>query len=162
MNRLLRSTSVPIALRCNPMSRSPSQWPGTARSATSGGRWLINVSGVTWAHAFCRARARGTRNCPAPAQAGDEIPLECTAALNVERLVDGIVADPHGLIIGEIEGDPSGDLLRTPCRHSGPITAVGLVACFPLRCGARPQPGRQHHEPHRRACPGRTGAACRC
>ena len=62
MNRLPRSTRVPIAERCNPMSRSPSQWPGTAQSATSGGRVLINVSGVTWAHASCRDRARGTRN----------------------------------------------------------------------------------------------------
>jgi hypothetical protein len=32
--------------RCNPIRRSPSQCPGTARSATSGGRWPINVSGV--------------------------------------------------------------------------------------------------------------------
>ena len=62
MNRVLRSTSVPIAERCNPISRSPSQWPGTARSSTSAAVALINVSGVTCAQAFCRDRARGTRS----------------------------------------------------------------------------------------------------
>src|SRR5665213_3425572 len=39
-----------MAERSSPMSRSPSQCPGTARSSTSAGRSLINVSGVTWAH----------------------------------------------------------------------------------------------------------------
>jgi hypothetical protein len=29
----------------NPRMRSPSQWPGTARSATSAGRSLIMISG---------------------------------------------------------------------------------------------------------------------
>ena len=40
VNRVVRSTRVPIALRLPaPQIRSPSQWPGTARSATSvGGR----------------------------------------------------------------------------------------------------------------------------
>jgi len=113
VNRPLRSTSVPIALRCNPMSRSPSQWPGTARSATSGGRWLIKRLRGDVGPRLLPCPGPRHPQCAAPAQAGDEIPLECTAALNVERLVDGIVADPHGLIIGEIEGDPSGDLLRT-------------------------------------------------
>jgi len=51
-SRLVRSTSVPIADRFRPMMRSPSQWPGTARSSTSAGRSLIITSGVTCAHAF--------------------------------------------------------------------------------------------------------------
>jgi trans-AT polyketide synthase/acyltransferase/oxidoreductase domain-containing protein len=38
VNLVVRSTSVPIAERCNPMIRSPSQCPGTARSADSAGR----------------------------------------------------------------------------------------------------------------------------
>lgn len=62
MRLVVRSTSVPIAERCNPMIRSPSQCPGTARSAASAGRWLISVSLVTCAHARCFARARGTRS----------------------------------------------------------------------------------------------------
>ena len=35
---MVRSTSVPIAERSVPRIRSPSQWPGTARSAASAGR----------------------------------------------------------------------------------------------------------------------------
>src|SRR5665647_359014 len=40
------------------MMRSPSQGPGTARSATSAGRSLISTSLVTWAPGLARARAR--------------------------------------------------------------------------------------------------------
>jgi hypothetical protein len=63
----------------------------------------------------------------APAQAGDQLPFERTAAFYVERLVDGLVADPHGLFIGEIDLQPLGDLLRAPCRYPSPITPVGFV-----------------------------------
>jgi hypothetical protein len=38
VNRVLRSTKVPIAYRSDPMIKSPSQCPGTARSSTSAGR----------------------------------------------------------------------------------------------------------------------------
>jgi hypothetical protein len=37
VKRLVRSTSVPIAERSSPMIRSPSPWPGTARSSASAG-----------------------------------------------------------------------------------------------------------------------------
>ena len=47
VNRVVRSTSVPIAELPSPRMRSPSQCPGTARSAASAGRWLIRTSGVT-------------------------------------------------------------------------------------------------------------------
>ena len=42
VNRVVRSTSIPSAeaLAC-PTSKSPSQWPGTVRSATSAGRSSI-------------------------------------------------------------------------------------------------------------------------
>src|SRR5437016_4995172 len=46
----------------SPRMRSPSQWPGTARSATSAGRWLIKISGVMKDLPWPRVRARGTRN----------------------------------------------------------------------------------------------------
>ena len=38
VKRVVRLTRVPIALLLSPMMRSPSQCPGTARSATSAGR----------------------------------------------------------------------------------------------------------------------------
>ena len=37
VNRVVRSTRVPMAELPNPTMRSPSQWPGTARSAASAG-----------------------------------------------------------------------------------------------------------------------------
>lgn len=63
MNLVVRSTSVPIAERCNPMIRSPSQCPGTARSATSAGRSLISVSLVTCATRVA-SRGLGEREAP--------------------------------------------------------------------------------------------------
>jgi putative transposase len=46
----------------SPTIRSPSQCPGTARSAASAGRWLIRISGVTNFLPRPRVRARGTRS----------------------------------------------------------------------------------------------------
>src|SRR6266540_3211008 len=60
VKRVVRSTSVPIADLSSPMMRSPSQWPGTARSVASAGRALIITCGVTMPSRRCRARARGT------------------------------------------------------------------------------------------------------
>ena len=60
MKRVVRSTSVPIAdLLAAPAIRSPSQWPGTARSSTSAGRSLIMTMG---------SPKRGSR--PSPADLG--------------------------------------------------------------------------------------------
>src|SRR4051812_6766839 len=46
----------------NPKMRSPSQWPGTARSAASAGRWLIMISGAMQDLPRPRLHARGTRS----------------------------------------------------------------------------------------------------
>lgn len=43
MNRVVRSTSVPMAELPSPGMRCPSQWPGTARSVASAGRSLIMI-----------------------------------------------------------------------------------------------------------------------
>ena len=61
VKRVLRSTRVPMAERCSPMIKSPSQWPGTARSSASGGRFEIITSGVMNLLPRWRVRARGTR-----------------------------------------------------------------------------------------------------
>ena len=57
VNRVVRSTSVPIAELRSPRIRSPSQWPGTARSSASAGRSLIMISGLTKVRPRCRVRA---------------------------------------------------------------------------------------------------------
>ena len=89
VNREVRSTSVPIAELLNPRIRSPSQCPGTARSSASAGRSLIMISGRT--NVLPRPKARR------------QLPTQRTASLNVERLVNGFVRYPHGLIIGEVD-----------------------------------------------------------
>lgn len=66
-------------------------------------------------------------------QAGDEFALEGATALDVERLVDRLVADAHGLILRELGPEPAGDLLRAPPGRPCPIGPVGLVAA--LHCG---------------------------
>ena len=70
---------------------------------------------------------------PPGAQAGDQLALQRAAALDVERLVDRLVADPHGLIIGEVDPEPVRDLLRAPPLHPPAIPTVGLVAALPRR-----------------------------
>jgi len=63
VNRLDRSTSVPIAERFKPMIRSPSQCPGTARSSASAGRLEIITSSLTCAHALACVVINQARGC---------------------------------------------------------------------------------------------------
>jgi len=102
VNRVVRSTSVPIAELSNPRMRSPSQWPGTTRSATSAGRSLIMISGTMNDLPRPRVRARGTRNARQCADRRSARGAEPTA-LHVKRLVNGFVADAHRLIVREVE-----------------------------------------------------------
>jgi hypothetical protein len=62
VKRVVRSTSVPMAELSRPRMRSPSQCPGTARSATSAGRSLSMISGVAKCLPVRAVRARGTRS----------------------------------------------------------------------------------------------------
>ena len=64
--------------------------------------------------------------CTAGAQTPDQLALERAAALDVERLVDRLVADAHGLIIGEVDLEPVRDLLwdSTPTTTPGPCGAA--------------------------------------
>src|SRR5690242_676635 len=110
VNLVVRSTSVPIAELRRPRMRSPSQWPGTARSSASAGRWLTITSGAT---------------CDFPR------PRHRAAALDVERLVDGLVADPHRLVAGEVEPQPPGDLLRAPRARPAPVLPPSVTTAFP-------------------------------
>src|SRR5690606_2756794 len=66
---------------------------------------------------------------------------ERTTALDVERLVDRLVADAHGLIIREVDLQALRDLLRTPRRRPAPVLTTGLVQPFPRR-RSRTRPDR--------------------
>src|SRR3954449_2552453 len=135
VNRVVRSTRVPIAELPSPRIRSPSQWPGTARSATSDGRALIMTSGVTNFLPRPRVRAAGTRSARPVRRQATSFALERATSLHVKGLVDGLVRDPHRLIIGEVHRQAVGDLLRAPRSHPAPILASGLVPPLPCRRG---------------------------
>src|SRR4051794_5300583 len=107
------------------------------------------------AWALARACARDAQRASGP-QAGDELALERAAALHVERLIDRLVRDPHPRIIGELELESLGDLLRAPPGHPPAILAVRLVAPLPRRRG-RPghrRPARGHTHPADPLLPG--------
>ena len=72
MNRVVRSTSVPIAELPRPRMRSPSQCPGTARSSASAGRSLIRTSSVTKLLPAPRPGSRDPQR-PAGAQARGQL-----------------------------------------------------------------------------------------
>jgi hypothetical protein len=59
---------------------------------------------------------------PSCSQAGHQFTLECPAPLDVQRLVDGLVRDPHSPIMRKIDLQSIGDLFRTPDRR--PVTVV--------------------------------------
>ena len=157
VNRVLRSTRVPIALaHPAPRIRSPSQCPGTARSSTTAGRWLIVIT-LTEA-------SRGARYCPeAYGLLVWSTSTCCRSArswprpLHVETLVDGFVAHPCQPVIGVIMRQHLGDQLRAPPVVHPPFDGgaqprvVELEPLGPL--GVLRGPGMGHSgrdSPHRR------------
>lgn len=115
---------MPIAERSNPMRRSPSRCPDTARSSTSAGAVTDECFGRDVRPGLAsRTFTRGTRRTPS-AQAPHQLTFQCATTFDVEGLVVGLVADAHGLIIGEVQSDAVGDLPRTPRLHPCPVLAV--------------------------------------
>ena len=103
VKRVIRSTKVPIAELPRPRMRSPSQWPGTARSAASAGRRLIMISGEMKVLPRPRVRALGVRSTRPVRSA-------CSSRRNAAdfdelRVTDGSVADAHGLTAGSLTGE---------------------------------------------------------
>ena len=145
-----------MAERLRPRMRSPSQWPRANRVRF---RWHCAVPCLRRTLADehlggdkrltppARARPRHPQR-PARAQAGRQLTLQRSPALDVDRLVDGLVADAHGLVPRKVEPQAPGNLLRAP-RHSPPPV---LPASVPA-----PLPG--HGRPsHRRPAQGGHGA----
>jgi len=78
--------------------------------------------------------SRNPQRSPGP-QTQDQLALQRPSALDVERLVNRFVADPHRVIIGELDPKPPRDLLRTPPSHPTAITPMRLVPTDPCRTG---------------------------
>ncbi len=125
------STRVPIADLSRPMIRSPSQCPG--HRPVGGLCWaLADLDIVSDEGAAAAGSARtGLAQGPPGSQAGGQFPPECTAALHVQRLVDRLVADPHRLIIGEIDLEPVADLLRAPCHTPAAVLSSSMATPGP-------------------------------
>ena len=136
VNRVVRSTRVPIVELCSPRIRSPSQWPGTARSSASAGRWVIMIWGLTNLLPRCWVRALGTRSARPVRRTSHEFAFERSSTLHVERLVDGFVRYSHGLIMGEIDPEPVRDLLGAPRACPASILSWPVTATDPAHLGS--------------------------
>src|SRR5690606_15342036 len=64
---------------------------------------------------------------PARAEIPDEFTFESATTFDIERLVDGLWADAHGLIIREIDRQPMRDLLRAPSPGPGSVLPMGFA-----------------------------------
>ena len=56
----------------------------------------------------------GNAQRPPGPQAGGQLAPQRSAALHIQRLVDRLMRDAHRLIIGEVQPQPVGELLRAP------------------------------------------------
>ena len=118
------------------MIRSPSQCPGTARSSTSAGRSLMmNLGGHERLAPPTRARPRHSQRSASP-QALRQLALQRASALNVERLVDRLMADAHRRVIRIVEPQSLGDLLWAPCQAPSSAPASPVPSTFPKHCRA--------------------------
>ena len=98
-----------------PPIRSPSQRPGTARQAASAGRWLIMISGAMKdLPPTARARPRhSARARPVRRQAvSSRLEPRRGPGRRAPRS-DRLVADAHGVVLGEVDRQPAGDLRRS-------------------------------------------------
>jgi hypothetical protein len=105
----------------------------------------------------CPSLASGScpRNAqrPAGAQAVDQLAFERVPALDEQSLVDRLVADPHGRIIGEVHRQPVGDLLRAPSSRPPAVATVRLVLAVPRRPGGpTTRPSTVRTTPASRSC----------
>ena len=109
------------------MMRSPSQCPGTARSSASAGRSLIMMSGP--ANSLPRPRRRALGERPPGAQAGRQLAAQCPPPLDVQRLVNRLVRDPHR--DRRDTREPMGDLLRAPRCRPMSVLAAAMTSTTP-------------------------------
>src|SRR5712692_3026569 len=79
---------------------------------------------------------RHTQGSTSP-QARDEFSLQRAPALDVERLVDRLMGDPHGLIMWEVDAQSIRDLLGTPGVGPAAVSAAAVPTPDPAHLGSR-------------------------
>src|SRR5438477_8315269 len=93
-----------------------------------------------------RARPRHPQHAPG-VQAGRQFATQRASTLNEQRLIDGFVADAHGLVVREIHRQATGDLLRAPGVCPPPVLPCSMPTF------SRTRPGREQElrsKPRRR------------
>ena len=121
-----RSTSVAMWVLFDPVIKSPSQCPGTARSFTSAGRSRRENPSIIYTPPWLSLR----RNAlgppyPPPRQMPCQFFLEDATGLNEQAPIDSFVGHLHLLIIWKRPPQPAGDLFGRPLQtqfiSNGPL-----------------------------------------
>lgn len=73
----------------------------------------------------------GQPQCAIAAQTGRERPLQGSASLNGEGPVNGLVADAHGRVLGELHLQTLRDLFRAPGRRPAPALPMNGAPPLP-------------------------------
>ena len=68
---------------------------------------------------------------PPGAQAGRQLAAQCPPPLDVQRLVNRLVRDPHRVIVGILDPEPMGDLLRAPRCRPMSVLAAAMTSTTP-------------------------------
>ena len=68
---------------------------------------------------------------PPGAQAGRQLTAQCPPPLDVQRLVNRLVRDPHRVIVGILDPEPMGDLLRAPRCRPMSVLAAAMTSTTP-------------------------------
>ena len=134
------------ALGRRPTTRSPSQCPGTARSAAAGGRWLIWRVSRSWPRPWASRMAVESAS-PDRWVGSAGVAAQRTWALDQQRQRDGLVPPPHHRIGRSASGhqppscsgdQPRANLASTTARSPGSRTSL---AAGPLGPPKRPSVG---------------------
>src|SRR5207342_3420629 len=65
------------------------------------------------------------------AQAGRQLAAQHASTLNEQRLIDGFMADAHGLIVREVNQQAAGDLFRAPGVCPPPVLPWSMPTALP-------------------------------
>ena len=122
---------VPHPSRFVPPSLASQDFWSRACLMPRAGRSLIMMSGPTNSLPRPRRRALGTRSARPNAQAGRQLAAQGPPPLDVQRLVDGLVRDPHRFIVGILYPEPMGDLLRAPRCRPMSVLAAAMTSTTP-------------------------------
>ena len=77
-----------------------------------------------------RASPRHSQH-PPRTQAGRQLAAQRTSALNEQRLINGLMADAHRLIVREVDRQAAGDLLRAPGVCPPAVLPRPMPTAFP-------------------------------